>query len=313
MVKIKEYIVKKQISDDEIKKKQAHYFNKNDFDIILNHDANVFYYDEHGKKKTLLKFRKNVIPTAFSEEVFNSFHKASLIKHENRGASAGLLDRKKLPNYVGELINTSPGNYRSGYIGKFTKKKHKTLISNYSQSNIVGYYDKHDRNLGHNAPPCRKTAFTEKEIEKWNKAIPFIKTMDKMFKKLNPLEYKKQLLRAKQNHFHIKDTSFSTLTINNNWQTALHIDNGDFKEGFGNLCVVEKGNYEGGYTGFPQFKVAVDVRTGDYLSMDVHQWHCNTPLKGSHFNRLSVVAYLRENMIRCNQQNKTKKKKNLEL
>ena len=312
MVKVKEYIVTKKFTDNYMKKKEAHYFDEKIFDIILNEDADVYYYDENNNKKILLKFRKNVIPVDFSDKAFDSFHKASLIKHENRGASAGLLRRNKLPNYVGKLINTSPGNFRTGYIGKFTKKKHKSLVSNYAQSNIVGYYDKPDRNLGANAPPCRKTAFTEKQIEKWDNSILFIKAMDKMFKKLNPIEYKKQRGRAKKNNFHIKDTAFSTVTINNNWQTALHLDDGDFKEGFGNLCVVERGDYQGGYTGFPQFGVAANVRTGDYLSMDVHQWHCNTPLKGKDFNRLSLVAYLRENMIKCNKKTKkcTKRYKN---
>ena len=46
------------------------------------------------------------------------------------------------------------------------------------------------------------------------------------------------------------------------------------------LVVLEKGNYKGGCTGFPQFGVCVDVRQGDFLGMDVHEWHCNTKIKG---------------------------------
>ena len=68
------------------------------------------------------------------------------------------------------------------------------MVSNYAQSNIVGYYDKPDRNLGKGAPPCRLTSFTEKQTNKWKDALPFIKEMDNCFKKLNPSEYKKQLL-----------------------------------------------------------------------------------------------------------------------
>jgi hypothetical protein len=41
----------------------------------------------------------------------------------------------------------------------------------------------------------------------------------------------------------------------------------------------------------------VDVRQGDFLAMDVHEWHCNTPIIGT--GRLSIVAYLRKNMIKC--------------
>ena len=68
-----------------------------------------------------------------------------------------------------------------------------------------------------------------------------------------------------------------------------------------NLIVCEKGRYKGGCTGFPQFGVAVDVRHGDFLAMDVHEWHCNTKLIpiDKDYTRLSLVAYLREQMIKC--------------
>ena len=72
-----------------------------------------------------------------------------------------------------------------------------------------------------------------------------------------------------------------------------------FDKGYGNLMVLEEGTYKGGYTGFPQYGVAFDVRTGDFLAMDVHEWHCNTKLSGKDYSRVSVVAYLREKMIKC--------------
>ena len=34
----------------------------------------------------------------------------------------------------------------------------------------------------------------------------------------------------------------------------------------------------GGYTCFPQFGIGVDVRRGDFLAMDVHEWHMTTPI-----------------------------------
>ena len=36
--------------------------------------------------------------------------------------------------------------------------------------------------------------------------------------------------------------------------------------------------FKGGMLGFPQYGVAVDVRQGDFLAMDVHEWHCNCNL-----------------------------------
>ena len=65
--------------------------------------------------------------------------------------------------------------------------------------------------------------------------------------------------------------------------------------------MLEEGKYDGGFTGFPQFGFAVDVREGDFLAMNVHEWHGNTkiiPITKDH-TRLSLVSYLRERMLRC--------------
>ena len=79
---------------------------------------------------------------------------------------------------------------------------------------------------------------------------------------------------------------------------------------------VNPNDYDGCYTGFPQYGVAVNVTHGDFLGMNVHEWHCNTEfkplsdkIKGKwnnrekannwYFNRLSMVCYLREKMLRC--------------
>ena len=93
--------------------------------------------------------------------------------------------------------------------------------------------------------------------------------IDKQFKRLIPKNHKIQYDRAHETDYVIGNTAFSTVTINHNWRTALHQDAGDLKEGFGNLVILQEGDYDGGYLGFPQFKVAVDPY-GDFLAMDVH-------------------------------------------
>ena len=136
--------------------------------------------------------------------------------------------------------------------------------------------------------------------------VPLIVEADKQFKKLIPDRHKIQLLRAnKTPKYRIANTAYSTITLNYDWRTALHKDKGDLEEGFGNLIVLEKAKsgfpdckgYTGGFLGFPRWGVAVDVRHGDFLAMDVHEWHCNTPITGT--GRLSIVAYLRKGMIKC--------------
>ena len=169
--------------------------------------------------------------------------------------------------------------------------------------------------------------FTRTNYKKYNDGLPFIQKIDSMFKKLIPESYENQLKRAdEKKHLKIPDTAFSTVTINRNFRTALHKDAGDFSGGFGNLTVIERGKYHGGYTVFPQFGVGVDVRSGDFLAMDVHQWHSNTeiyeteedknynekmdkvfndnPEVGTvgldkNYTRLTFVCYLREKILNC--------------
>ena len=127
--------------------------------------------------------------------------------------------------------------------------------------------------------PCRLTHFTRTNFDKYNQGLPFIQHINKLFKRLIPESYQKQLDRANTKpHLKIPKTSFSTVTINRNFRTAMHRDAGDFKEGFGNLTVIERGKYHGGYTIFPQFGIGINVRTGDFLAMDVHKYHANSEL-----------------------------------
>jgi hypothetical protein len=201
-----------------------------------------------------------------------------------------------------------------------------------AMSNIAGYYDKPDRNAytnsthsgnkhtkkttknttrkpGHDIhgnPLCRTTQFTKEEVAKWANTVPLIQHADKWFQRLVPTRHAIQLARArKTSQYQIAKTAYSTITLNYDWRTACHKDKGDLEEGFGNLLVLEKAKsgypdcpgFTGGLLGFPRWGVAVDVRQGDFLAMDVHEWHCNTPITGT--GRLSIVAYLRKGMIKC--------------
>ena len=301
--KVKLIHVKKLLTDNYMKKKEGDYFDNKHYNKIVDYDCDCYYTDENNNKKILFKFRKNVFPKHLTECALENLTAAAKKTHDNRGAAAGRINLKKMPSYA-NLANQLVGRNKfrvKSYISRITGKEVKNSLGNISQSNIIGYFDKRDRNLGSNAYPCRTTAFTSKEVEKWENVIPFICAIDKQFKKLIPKNHKIQLKQAQKTKYVIKDTAFSTVTINHNWRTALHKDAGDLKQGFGNLIVCEKGKYKGGCTGFPQFKVAIDVRNGDFLAMDVHEWHCNTKLIpiDKDYTRLSLVAYLREKMIKC--------------
>ena len=328
---IKIITVKPILSKDAINKKEGQYFSEShytDHNPVVKSNTDVYGIEEDGTKKLLFKFRKNVIPDKICIDAYNALEKHAKHKNSNRGAAAGKLKLSKLPSHVGKITKTD--SFRVFYKTK-SGKVSRDNISNVSQSNIAGYYDRPDRNNYNNnynnknktkktlIPMCRTTQFTKKNVEKWNNTIPLIKEADKLFKKLVPDRYKIQLDRAnKTPKFQIANTAYSTITINYNWRTATHCDKGDLDEGFGNLIVLEKSksksklksksknsensdgyieDYSGGYLGFPRWGICVDVRQGDFLAMDVHEFHSNTPIIGD--GRLSVVCYLRKKMINC--------------
>lgn len=308
-------IVKKIMTDAEIANKEGYFMTEEYFPQVITEDTDVYTEDENGTRKLLIKFRKTVFDANMCRTAFKALEAASKMQRNNRGAAAGLLDISKLPKYVKSIVKRD--KFRIYYIGADGKMA-KTHLSNYVASNIIGYYDQPDRNLlaknkkntlkttvkktnSHSRSiPCRLTQFNRKYPKKWDATLPLLKAIDAIFREILPEAHAAQLARAEKTpKFTIDGTAFSTATINYNYRTALHKDKGDYEAGFGNLVVLEKlpGAYTGGWTGFPQYGVAVDVRQGDFLAMDVHEWHCNTPMQGT--GRLSVVCYLRKNMKKC--------------
>ncbi len=323
MPKIKKLIVKKYISDDDIKKLKGEWIDESYMKYpLINSNVDVYYLDEKNNEKLLLKFRKNVFTQSEIHLGWKSY-KDLAKPSRGRGASAGPINKENKYWQQRTLVNTK--KWATNYLKKDGTPS-TMQVNNQVLSNPVGYFEAGNKifNL-----PCRLTHFTKMNYEKYQEGLPFIQKIDKLYQKLVPDCYKKQYERANiKKNYTIPETCFSTITINRNFRTALHKDGGDYKEGFGNLVVIERGLYHGGYTILPQFGVAVDVRSGDFLAMDVHQYHANTKIyetdedkkhnqklekvffdnpnigtEGIYtdYTRLTFVCYLREKMINCSE------------
>ena len=271
---VKKIIAKKILTDEQLNKLKGNKLPPNYFKTVLKEDADV--YSEDGN--LLLRFRKNVLNKKLIDIAFDN-----MIDHAKKVSSQ-----------------------RGTYANKDGQKAH-WKTNEPVRSNIMGYYDTLSLNLNalirdagvKKTSTCRQTGFTADHPDKWAKIVPLMQDIDKQYKKLCPSYHKKQWKAARKTPYFIPKTAFSTLTLNLNVQALPHTDSGDFEEGFGNLVVIEKGNYKGGYTGFPQYGIAADVRTGDFLAMDVHQIHANTPIIGDgNHQRLSLVSYLRKGFIK---------------
>ena len=113
--------------------------------------------------------------------------------------------------------------------------------------------------------------------------------------------FQKDYAERTSSDFLIPGTAFTTVTVNRNWQTAVHRDKGDLKGGFGCMTAFSAGQYDGCYLIFPQYRVAVNMRSGDVCLADVHEWHGNSPIRRNtkFYERVSLVLYYREKMAQC--------------
>jgi len=314
---VKEIVLEPLMTDEEMSKREGTYFEEKEVKTIFNEDVDV-YTNENGKKILLARFRKNVLNHDLLEDAWCALYKTAA-PSRNRGAAAGPI--LKTSEYWKKRNPTEIQGWSARYIqnGKVSKMR----VNNNVFSSVLGYFDA----TPFMGLPCRLTSYTQKYFKEYKAGIPYLKAIDQCFKMLTPEAHAKQLKRARDNKaFQIDDTAFSSVTVNRNFRTALHKDAGDYTEGFGNLSVLEYGDYSGGYTLFPRFGIGFNIRTGDFIAMNVHEWHCNTDMyetpaqkkynaqlpqifvnnkttgtfgQDKPYTRISFVCYLREKLLNC--------------
>jgi len=267
--------------------------------VLLQEDAAVYKPDG----TLLFKLVKGVVPLPLCRTAWENLREAA-VATENRGAAAGEVEWSTGGMAGGPvLLDGKPVMAVPGSKKRFRRvlkdgSLSGTSVTASAQSGIVGYFDRYPR-----IPYCRLTAYAMNYPERFAAAQPFFRALDAVFAREVPDRYRAQQEAISRTHpdFTIHGTVFTTVTVNRNFRTAVHKDDGDLKAGFGLMTVLEAGRYEGGYLVFPAFRVAADVRTGDVLLSDVHEYHGNTPLKGrpGHWERISCVLYYRERMMEC--------------
>jgi hypothetical protein len=266
---------------------QGKTFGESWCNIIIDSDQDG-YDQETGK--VLFKFRKKKISQKLQDLATKVWLDMSKKKHSNRGIAAGL--------------------------GKDGNSRHYTRTGQnegiYVASNISGFVDRPLRE--HRGPlgtiiAGRECAFNANNPGLWERGLPFIQNCSGLFKEISPIEYniqKKEYSKIIPD-LKIPRSVFTTVTTNYNWRTACHRDSGNFDCGLGNLIVVGK-DFIGGYIIFPEYRVLIKIEPGDFLLMDSHQYHCNTPIitkKGGY--RLSFVMYIRSDMSKCQKLKKINK------
>lgn len=288
------------LSDQKASELGGTLLGKDSYDIVICGDTKVLKPDG----SPLLIYRSKVLTPSACSAAYKVLRKAATLT-DNRGYASGTLppvdqdpskdDREHTETILKNAKREGPFRIqkikRDGTLSKQTR-----AVPIYS--GIVGHYDRSVR-----FPYCRMTAFNINHPDQFVKALPFIREIDAVFKQELPERYNAQIevVKASSSDFIISNTAFTTITVNKNWQTAVHKDVGDLKEGFGVMTALRGGTYKGGLLVFPKYRVAVDMRTQGVLLADVHSWHGNTQIIGikGEFERISCVLYYREGIKDC--------------
>ena len=280
---IPKIIVKKKINDKDISKLKGTFFTEDGFTL---YEESIDIYNE--KNEILILYRKKNIPNKLKELTIDNLEYVVKQPSNNRGIASGYFDEtkyKKITGYEAKKISNFKG-YRINKDGNISKYK----ISMPVYSGIVGYFNYTD-------PKTKKktemrqtsTLKSKKNKKKFEKVIPFVEWINEKYKELIPLNYQEMKNQTNEKYV-ISNTIFSTITVNKNFQTAMHTDKKDIGK-LGNLIVLCKGEVKGGYILFPQYKIGIKVEDRDFLIMNVHEYHTNTSISGSG-DRFSFVLYL---------------------
>ncbi len=302
-------------TDKELDTIKGEYLDSEWINTIIDEDCDIY----NKKGEFILSFRKRAIKNT---KIGWQNYKHFALPARGRGHSAGPIDPESTYWKKRTLYDTN--GVRTSYLKKDGTPS-KMKVNNQVFSSPIGYFDE-TKGLGVNLP-CRLTQFTEKHLKEFEGGLPFIQELARHYKRLNPKAYQQQSDRANlQPKYKIPKTPFSTFTINRNFRTALHKDKGDFG-GVAVLSVLEHGKYSGGLFTIAKYGIGVNLREGDILVADVHQYHSNTeyfttPEQDIYnskleqvykynrevgtlgieydWSRISFVCYLREKLVNCN-------------
>ncbi len=261
------------------------------YDNLLGGDEPCDVFKPDGTP--LVKYR----PRWFSDELCRSVLpscRKSATKTNNRGMAAG--DIKQVSLGTNRPIEAHSKTH-------FRTIKQDGTVSNTTrggevESGIIGFFDRSAR-----FPFCRQTSFLISQAAAWKKFLPYIERADEGFREFMPDRWAVQREYANRtaSDWVIPQSTFTTVTVNKNFQTATHKDAGDLASGFGVMSCLRNDKYDGAYLVFPAYRVAVNFGHGCLCLADVHEWHSNTSFTRMRlgYERITLVFYYRENMIHC--------------
>ncbi len=188
------------------------------------------------------------------------------------------------------------------FVSKCGSAAHRKVASGYQQdpeasSVIMGYFERHRHH-----PYCRACPFNVDYPQLFTRMHPYIQKVDEIYREALPEIYavQNEAVSTTKPDWVIPGTGFTTVTVNKNWRTFGHPDEGNLPGAFSAMTCMAQG-LAGGELIFPRFQCAVEWGNGDVLLANVHELHGNAPFLGvpGQFERITCVFYFREKMTEC--------------
>lgn len=270
--------VRSRIPQAELDLKVGRVLGDDSYNLLLTGPCRVFRPDG----KLLCVYLPGAMRGYVTDEQYQILHGLRSQTTNNRGLSSGSTGVK-----VGEQ-----------------KRQYFMHIS----SNILGAFDP-----AGSYKFCRLTSWTGANLPSWRALQPALQRVASQLEQYVPERYDAQMEEVNRTHpdWVVPGTPFTTITVNNTYPTGVHTDKGDLDKGLSTIFTLRRGSYTGGRFLFPEYRVAVDMQDNDLILMDAHQWHGNTAItcacgrRITRFceecgaERISVVSYMRTNMVRC--------------
>ena len=279
---------------------------------FCNEDSIVM--DENNELLAII-LKNKIKDDKLFDEIYAEYGKYTKIKLDNRGAIAGKIDINKVRKRgVVKLCKPIGQGFRAQYY-KSNGEICKRAISNAVASNQFGYtnsmhlhgYKYYKTNVKKNrkedfirkARICRHTRTMK---GKGDVIFPLIKKLEDIYEEYLPNVFKKQKELAQTiSSWIMNDGVFSTVSIQNNFQTMCHIDNQNYSKGYNVLVIDERhGKRKYGFNLlFPRYKLSVNLVKGDVVIFQSAEYHCNTKFEGirDDYERISYVFYLKQKLL----------------
>ena len=240
---LSEFRLRSKVAPDYLEGMKGRIVTDDEYDTLITGPARVLKPDG----KPLAVYLPGALETGLLDAVYPTLHSLKALQTDNRRLASG------------------------SQVVKDGNRERSKLVA----SGIIGAFDASPR-----FQYCRLTAWTGSEWDKYRDLFPMFEAIGRHFQEHVPDRYEVQKRMIDRTHpdWHIGDTPFTTITVNNTYPTGVHTDAGDLEEGFSTLAVLRRGSYTGGKLVFPEYRVAVDMQHGDVLLMDAHEWHGNTAL-----------------------------------